>query len=352
MKKKIISLLLVGVLLLGSLPVYALKILYQDVSASKHSGWVISSTADCDASVTVNNKDSYTVVFTAHPRVQSGGTITISASVTKTRTDIDLTKYSLSIQSKKYSVTDSNKTAVFTAKVKLMQMVASPLEEIYTKNSQGYYGVKMPDDDSRGWLRSTNNGFLPYSNGHSSLGTSSWRFSTAHINTIYENGVKLSSKYASVAKSNTNASNISSNLTKVNANVAKANTNASNISKNLTKVNTNTSKTNTNTSNISSNLTKINSALSNVAALDKKQGVPEIKVIQNKSFDINMSGFSGLSAGQSNSGVTVSYASGGRVTLSGKFTSTGIKTVVLGTNTFIFRVIAEPTHSSVNINIH
>ena len=82
-----------------------------------------------------------------------------------------------------------------------------------TKNSSGHYGITLPEGDNSSWLRSTSNGFLPYSNGHSSLGTSSWRFNQAHINTIYENGVSLASKYASkgdVTTLQTNINNINS----------------------------------------------------------------------------------------------------------------------------------------------
>lgn len=48
------------------------------------------------------------------------------------------------------------------------------------------------------WFRAatTGTGFLPNSNGQSYLGTSSWRFREAHINTIYESGKTLGSKYS------------------------------------------------------------------------------------------------------------------------------------------------------------
>lgn len=49
------------------------------------------------------------------------------------------------------------------------------------------------------WIRvggTGNHGILPYSNGTSSLGTSSWRFRDVHAVTFYENGSSLGSKYA------------------------------------------------------------------------------------------------------------------------------------------------------------
>lgn len=42
----------------------------------------------------------------------------------------------------------------------------------------------------------TTGGFLPYSNGNSYVGTSSWRFAEMHAVNFHENGTRLSSKYA------------------------------------------------------------------------------------------------------------------------------------------------------------
>ncbi|WP_417655155.1 tail fiber domain-containing protein [Pseudoalteromonas atlantica] len=60
------------------------------------------------------------------------------------------------------------------------------------------------------WLRmpSTNGGLLPYSNGNSLLGTSSWRFKEVHGVTLYENGTALSSKYLGKTATATNASKL------------------------------------------------------------------------------------------------------------------------------------------------
>ena len=51
------------------------------------------------------------------------------------------------------------------------------------------------------WIRvpSNSHGILPYSNGNSYIGTSSWRFAQIHGVNIYENGTALSSKYAPLA---------------------------------------------------------------------------------------------------------------------------------------------------------
>lgn len=60
------------------------------------------------------------------------------------------------------------------------------------------------------WLRAIAEvgGFLPYKNGTSSLGTSSWRFKEVHGVTLYENGTALSSKYLGKTATATNASKL------------------------------------------------------------------------------------------------------------------------------------------------
>ena len=60
----------------------------------------------------------------------------------------------------------------------------------------GYWGLVPADGNAAAWIRTPFNGLLPYqSDGASSLGSSSWPFLSAHINTIYEGGATLASKY-------------------------------------------------------------------------------------------------------------------------------------------------------------
>jgi alpha-tubulin suppressor-like RCC1 family protein len=68
-------------------------------------------------------------------------------------------------------------------------------------NANGYYGLARPSDgDTTEWIRTTQNGLIPYqSGGHGALGTSAWPFSTAYINTIYESGTSLASKYLGIS---------------------------------------------------------------------------------------------------------------------------------------------------------
>lgn len=56
-------------------------------------------------------------------------------------------------------------------------------------NANGYYGITSPAGASDVWIRTTTQGFIPYQSGgkgagHGSLGTSSWYFANAYIDTI------------------------------------------------------------------------------------------------------------------------------------------------------------------------
>ncbi|MFP5300059.1 tail fiber domain-containing protein [Cobetia sp. SIMBA_158] len=59
-----------------------------------------------------------------------------------------------------------------------------------------YYGLAAPGANASNWIRTTVNGFIPAtSGGASKLGTSSWPFLEAHVNTVYEGGATLASRY-------------------------------------------------------------------------------------------------------------------------------------------------------------
>lgn len=62
-----------------------------------------------------------------------------------------------------------------------------------------YYGLALPGGGTTDWVRTTTNGIIPVaSGGASALGTAGWPFSTAYINTIYEGGTSLTSKYLGI----------------------------------------------------------------------------------------------------------------------------------------------------------
>lgn len=57
------------------------------------------------------------------------------------------------------------------------------------QNANGYWGMATPNGGSNDWIRTTSNGIIPYQSGgvgggHGYLGTSSWYFSQAYIDTI------------------------------------------------------------------------------------------------------------------------------------------------------------------------
>lgn len=67
-------------------------------------------------------------------------------------------------------------------------------------HSSGFYGLTTPAGSVNDWIRSTNSGFIPYQSGgrgsgHSSIGTSSWYFKDAYIDTI--NCVNINGNIAS-----------------------------------------------------------------------------------------------------------------------------------------------------------
>lgn len=61
----------------------------------------------------------------------------------------------------------------------------------------GYYGLTRPDGNTEDWIRTTKLGILPYESGvNSSLGTASWRFGRAYIDTVYGNLIGTATKAA------------------------------------------------------------------------------------------------------------------------------------------------------------
>ena len=58
--------------------------------------------------------------------------------------------------------------------------------------TNGYWGIGDPDAGSGVWIRTTNQGIIPYQSGnkgggHQYLGTSTWYFAYAYIDNIYSN---------------------------------------------------------------------------------------------------------------------------------------------------------------------
>lgn len=78
------------------------------------------------------------------------------------------------------------------------------------ESNNGFWGMRTPDG-ANDWIRTPNNGLLPYINGnagsgHSSLGTNSWYFSTAYIDKVY-GSLKGNADTATTATKADNATN-------------------------------------------------------------------------------------------------------------------------------------------------
>lgn len=62
--------------------------------------------------------------------------------------------------------------------------------------ANGYPGITLPGGSTSNWYRTTTNGLLPYqAGGASSIGTSSWNFTSIYGTTIYEGNASLGTKY-------------------------------------------------------------------------------------------------------------------------------------------------------------
>jgi len=64
------------------------------------------------------------------------------------------------------------------------------------ESASSYPQMLSKDRSSSNWIKTTQNGLLPQSNGVGAIGTSSWRYAYMHANTFYEGGVSLASKYS------------------------------------------------------------------------------------------------------------------------------------------------------------
>lgn len=61
---------------------------------------------------------------------------------------------------------------------------------IFTLTKNSYQGFAFDDGTDTGYIRTTQNGILPYqSGGYSNIGTSSWRFASGYFNTLNTNKI-------------------------------------------------------------------------------------------------------------------------------------------------------------------
>ena len=119
------------------------------------------------------------------------GNLTVNGKLTATASSADKLLRALTINGK--SFTGSSAVDVGTIGIAYGGTGATSasgaranLGVIGTKNANGFYGLTRPDGNDSDWIRTTSNGIIPYQSGsYSSLGTPSWRFSKAYIDTIY-----------------------------------------------------------------------------------------------------------------------------------------------------------------------
>lgn len=125
------------------------------------------------------------------------GNLTVNGKLTATASSADKLLRALTINGK--SFTGSSAVDVGTIGIAYGGTGATSasgaranLGVIGTKNANGFYGLTRPDGNDSDWIRTTKSGIIPYQSGnagdgHSNLGTSTWYFSEAYIDTIYGN---------------------------------------------------------------------------------------------------------------------------------------------------------------------
>lgn len=90
------------------------------------------------------------------------------------------------------STSEFNGNAQFDANLNVTGFKAyiGGLRPLLNKSANGYPGIVHADGTDSNWVRTTQQGFIPYqSGGHGSLGTSGWPFSSAYINTARINSL-------------------------------------------------------------------------------------------------------------------------------------------------------------------
>ena len=66
-------------------------------------------------------------------------------------------------------------------------------------HANGYWGMTLPDSSDSDWIRTTQNGIIPYQSGsigdgHQYLGTSSWNFAHAYVDNVHTRTIQLNGK--------------------------------------------------------------------------------------------------------------------------------------------------------------
>lgn len=117
--------------------------------------------------------------FKGVPLITTDGVMEIGKYIDFHKSNDSNADYDLRLQ---YTGTATGKTITLPG--------ASGYVALLAKSGTSYYGMLDGDGTTSGWIRTTTNGLLPVQSGnagsgHSSLGTSSWYFSAAYIDTIH-----------------------------------------------------------------------------------------------------------------------------------------------------------------------
>ena len=111
-------------------------------------------------------------------------------SGTAAKADVWTTARTLTIGSTGKSVNGSRNVSWSLSEIGAAPASHSHSNYLGAKSANGFYGMASPSTDDTVWIRTTSLGLIPYQSGaagsgHQSLGTSSWYFSAAYIDTVY-----------------------------------------------------------------------------------------------------------------------------------------------------------------------
>lgn len=175
---------------------------------ASNGGFIIES-----ADITIRSTNTFNILNGgAHLRVDNISTLMVGDSSTGQQSFVTMGKDYITLRTYKNNGTGSTLELKQDGTIK-----ASVVGDGFNINGygpllgnyiHGYYGMMRPDRNHADWIRTTQQGIIPYQNGGASaLGTSSWPFSNIFANNIYDNGTLLEDKFVVNRGFYTNVSN-------------------------------------------------------------------------------------------------------------------------------------------------
>lgn len=103
----------------------------------------------------------------------------------------------------------TNKFTYTGSATKSLNIAPSSIGALGAVSANGYWGMAAPDKNTSTWIRTTNQGLLPYQSGsigsgHQDLGTSSWYFANAYIDNVNAKNYNLQNGAAVITYDSTN----------------------------------------------------------------------------------------------------------------------------------------------------